>query len=712
MRYDRRPGMPLGPGTRIGPYEIVSAIGAGGMGEVYRARDTRLKRDVALKTLPAAFAQDPDRLARFRREANVLAVLNHPHIAQIYSLEDAEGVIALTMELVEGPTLADRITQGLLPLEEAVRIAKQIADALGAAHDLGIVHRDLKPTNIKLKEDGTVKVLDFGLAKAIESVGASGDIVNSPTLTSPSMTRQGVVLGTAAYMAPEQARGRPVDKRADIWAFGVVLFEMLTGRRMFAGDDVTDTIATILKTQPDLNQVPPAVRWLLTRCLEKDPSRRLRDIGDAWDLLESPVAAARTAGNHKWPSIALAIERRICPSRHRTRPPLWAAVGRRDSPSPLPIRFVDSLPEVRAIPRGVGFGTALALAPDGRTLVYSARENAQSRLYRRFIGQLETEPIGDVGAAEPFFSPDGQWVGFVVGTTLRRVSARGGPAETIAQLPEAPAPIRGMSWHTDGTIVVGGIRALWRVSPGTSEVTTLLAASDDTTVFYPQLLPGGRAVLCTERTVGPGGNSTDNLLIFDLQTHAKKRLLSGVGGRYLPTGHLLFGRATALWAAPFDINRRDLSGDAVPIVEGVRGDGATAAGGLQLAVADNGALAYMPGLITQQRTLVLINRQGQEQPVGVETRAYANPRVSPDGKRIAVAIRDEGRGLGFAAALTSMIWIWDVQRRVFRQLTTDPLRTGWPPGFRTASGSRFRRQSRGAQRFTSRLLTDRVSQEC
>src|SRR5262245_29362165 len=278
--------MSLAAGARLGPYEVLAAIGAGGMGEVYRARDTKLNRDVALKILPDAYAHDPERLARFRREAQVLAALNHPGIAQIYGLEEANGQTALVMELVPGPTLADRIARGALPLDEALPIARQIADALEAAHERGIIHRDLKPANIKVREDGTVKVLDFGLAKATDGTSTAADTSHSPTITSPAMTQQGVVLGTAAYMSPEQARGRPVDSRTDIWAFGCVLFEMVTGGRPFSGDDATETIAAIVKDQPDLTAAPRKVQRLLRRCLEKDQKRRLHDIGDAWDLLD------------------------------------------------------------------------------------------------------------------------------------------------------------------------------------------------------------------------------------------------------------------------------------------------------------------------------------------------------------------------------------------------------------------------------------------
>ena len=703
--------MSVGPGVRLGAYEILAPLGSGGMGEVYRARDTKLDRDVALKVLPDPFAGDPDRLARFQREAHLLAALNHPHIAQIHGLEDDHGQTALVMELVEGPTLADRIAEGPIPLDEALAIARQVAEALAAAHDHGIIHRDLKPANIKIREDGTVKVLDFGLAKAIEPLGAAGDIVNSPTLTSPSMTRQGVVLGTAAYMAPEQARGRPVDKRVDIWAFGVVLFEMLTARRLFVGADVTDTIAAIVKAQPDLTEVPPQVRRLIARCLEKDPVRRLRDIGDAWDLVDTPVTETGVAPSGRlarlFPYVGLLLAGAALGAIGGA-----ALRGNRDASPAAPVRFVESLPEGRTMPRGVRLGTAVALAPDGAALVYSARENGQSRLYRRFLGQLEFEPIGDVGATEPFFSPDGQWVGYVLGAALRRVSTRGGPAETIAQLPEVPAAVGGVSWNTDGTIVVGGIRALWRVAQSGGETTTLATAADGTAVFDPQLLQGGRALLYTERTFQPAGQSADALVVRDLATGTSRRLLRGTRGRVLPTGHLVFFRGAqgggALWAAAFDAARLEVKGDAVAVLEGIRVDGSPATTAVQLAVADTGAVAYVPaGVIGQQRALVWIDRQGREEPVGPPPRPYANPRVSSDGARLAITIREEGRD----------IWVWDAERRMLRQLTTDPspnwVSAWFPDGKRLAFSAavngvtQIYEQAADAS-GTPRLLTERA----
>jgi hypothetical protein len=465
-------------GQHLGPYEIISALGAGGMGEVYRARDAKLNRDVAIKVLLPAVANDPDRVARFSREAQVLASINHPNIAAIYGIEESSCVTALVMELVEGEDLSQRIARGAIPLDEALPIARQIAEALEAAHDHGIIHRDLKPANIKVRPDGTVKVLDFGLAKAVDpTAGSSATAMNSPTL-SIHATQAGIILGTAAYMSPEQARGKPVDKRTDIWAFGCVLFEMLTGARAFAGDDVTDTIVSVVSKEPAWETLPPSVvpevRRLLARCLIKDPKTRLRDIGEArfqlgppgsgvepwrpvgsatgdassgrravvWKVLPWALAAAAT--------IALGV---TLASRTPSNP---------FAPMPL-IRFTVPLPGGLPI-RGGGVDRSLAMSPDGTRLVYAA---VDGRLVIRGIDQLEAVALSGVtNARQPFFSADGKWIGFFDGTTmLKKVSVAGGPVIPICDL-EHGAP-RGGSWGADDTIVFGTAgfaTGLWSVS--------------------------------------------------------------------------------------------------------------------------------------------------------------------------------------------------------------------------------------------------------
>ena len=667
--------MPLQPGRRLGPYEVVAAIGAGGMGEVYRAHDTKLHRDVALKILPDAFAADPDRLARFEREAQVLASLNHPNIAGIYGLEDADGVKALALELVEGPTLADRIAQGPIPVDDALPIARQIAEALEAAHDAGIIHRDLKPANIKLRPDGTVKVLDFGLAKlgAPDSSRASSSASYSPTLTTPAMTGMGVILGTAAYMAPEQARGKPVDKRADIWAFGCVLYEMLTGARAFDGDDVTVVMASIIKSEPEWHGLPPdtprAVRMVLQRCLQKDPKQRLRDIGDARLALEGAFDAA--------PAAAATPAMQPRPSAWRRAAP-WAggfAAGallvaiagavtltyRVDAEPVAPTRFAVTLPEGDRLPGATG--TLLAISPDGRTVLYRTMKSGENTfsLYRRTMDQLEATRIGDGNVGEALsFSPEGRWIAFTVGTTLKKIPAAGGTAQTLAEL---PSTARGASWGADDTIVLGGQGAgLIRVPAAGGAVATLTTPDSGRLHWYPQVLPGGRAVLYTSSEQRPDGGELE---IVDLDTGERRVLLPGSGGRVLPSGHLVFLRGGSLWAVAFDSSRLETIGTPVPVVEGVRVE---PGGAVQFAVAGDGTLTYLQGGIGTARRLAWVDRQGREELIAAPPRFYVYPRLSPDASRVASDVRD----------LENDIWIWEFARQTLSRLTSDPAPDQYP----------------------------------
>jgi serine/threonine-protein kinase len=654
--------MTLAPGTRLGPYHVVSMLGMGGMGEVYKARDSRLKRDVALKVLPESFSTDSERLARFEREAEVLAALNHPHIAAIYGVQDADGLTALVMELVDGEELSARIARGPIPLDEALSIARQIGQALDTAHQCGIIHRDLKPANIKVRPDGTVKVLDFGLAKMADVT--IPDSSNSPTLTSPAMTARGVILGTAAYMSPEQARGQKVDKRADIWAFGVVLCEMLTGWPVFPGEDVAQTVAAILTMQPDLGTVPRVARRLVSKCLEKDPARRLRDIADAWELLENPDAEtprrASTLGARLITSAVLVLTGVALGLL------IWFLAGSGRPAAPRVTRFVDSLPEGRSLPRNVSDSKILAISPDGRTLVYRARDAGRFRLFRRFLDQPYAESIGDDEAEEPFFSSDGEWVGYQVGTTLKRVPVRGGPAYTIADLPSEY--FRGADWTADGMITLGGLaKGLWRVSEKGGEIVTLKEPPAGRFVSDPQVLPGGRAVLYTE---GAADSPDDTLQILDLEKHTSRRLLPGAAGRYLPTGHLVYTSGGALRAVAFDLARLEVRGTPIPVVEGIRGDVTRAPehpfGASELVhhaiAARAGVLAYVPEPDAEKnRALVWVDRQGREQSLGIEPRNFGISRVSPDGTRVAVTITDK----------SGDIWIWNAADRNLKQLTFD-----------------------------------------
>ncbi len=487
----------LSAGTTLGPYEIVAPLGAGGMGEVYRARDTKLNRDVALKILPDAFASDPDRLARFTREAQTLAALNHPNIAAIYGIEESKDVHALVMELVEGEDLTARIARGPMPLDEALPIGRQMAEALEAAHGQGIIHRDLKPANIKVRGDGAVKVLDFGLAKAMDPLSSSpaaAALANSPTITNAAaMTAAGIILGTAAYMSPEQARGKVVDKRTDIWALGCVLYEMLTGLRPFGGDDVTDTIAAVVRADLDWSKLPAdtptAVRRLLRRCLEKDRMRRLSDAADAGleiDEALSPVAGDASLEHAAHPASATvgAGWRRVLP---------WTSTGalaaglavvlmlwvpwRKLSPPP-PVRVSAQLGADVSL--AVGGGDAMSLSPDGSVIAFVAQNDAETRpqLYVRRLTQLQATPLsGTEGADSPFFSPDGQSIGFFAGGKLKRISVMGGAANFVCDAPNG----RGGAWSEDDTIVFlpNTAGSVMRVSSaeGTPEPVSALAES-------------------------------------------------------------------------------------------------------------------------------------------------------------------------------------------------------------------------------------------
>jgi eukaryotic-like serine/threonine-protein kinase len=673
----------LTTGLRIGAYEIVSPLGVGGMGEVYRARDTKLNRDVALKVLPEAFSLDPDRLARFKREAQVLASLNHPNIAHIHGLEDSTAISALVMELVEGPTLADRIAKGPIPLDEALPIAGQIAEALEAAHEQGIIHRDLKPANVKVRADGTVKVLDFGLAKALEPTTASVpvNVTASPTITSPAMmTGVGAILGTAAYMAPEQARGKTVDKRADIWAFGCVLYEMLSGRRAFAGEDVSDTLAYVITKDVDWSALPadtPAhIHRLLRRCIEKDPKRRLRDIGEARIALEDsglrdelPGAATAAAAGPQ-PSIARralpwvaglaagsAVAALITWTMTRPRAAASRPVQRFTVTTPSTIRYVGEL------------GGMLAISPDGTRLVYPAIEAGKRLLYIHSFDQFDAQPIrGTDDAFNPFFSPDGEWIAFftAAGTTssggkLKKVSVRGGAPLTVADT-NTPTGV----WNADGTIVFTRGEAdgmsLFRV-PAAGGTPTRLTTPEQALSrhAWPDALPGGRNILFSIAT-GTGNFEDSHIAVLSLDTGKYRTIVEqGYGARYVPSGHIVYALAGNLMAVPFDAGRLETTGPPVPIVEGVRGRVVT--GEVLFGVSATGFLVYAPGASRgPERTLVWVDRSGKEEPIPVPPREYVYPRLSPDGTKIALDIRDQGAD----------IWVWDFERRTLTQLTFDP----------------------------------------
>jgi serine/threonine-protein kinase len=672
----------VAPGTRLGPYEIVAAIGAGGMGEVLRARDTKLGREVAIKVLPAAFAQDAERVARFRREAQILASLNHSNIAGIYGIEEGEGLLALAMELVEGEDLAQRLKRGAIPADEAISIAKQIAEALEEAHEKGIVHRDLKPANVKVTPEGKVKVLDFGLAKAYaaDPMASSGshDLSQSPTLATAAGTQAGVILGTAAYMSPEQARGKAVDRRADIWSFGVVLFEMLSGQRLFDGETVSDVLAAVLTREPAWVSLPGAlpagVEALLRRCLERDPKQRLRDVGEARLALaraaagelplsgigSPPVAAPQPRA---WVAQVLALAAVAAFASLAT-----LAVARRGT-SEIPVAaqltaFGVLVPEGRFLPRSQS--PLLDLTPDGRTLLFLAEGDGGTAVFTRSIDRLEVRRLaGSDGAEHPALSPDGRWVAFFAGGQLRKQPLEGGTPLSIA---EGRAP-RGVAWMPDGASLVYSpaySSALWRVPAtggGAKEVTQLDAARGERSHRWPAPLPDGRTVLFTVGEASRPGDYDDGRIdAVRLDTGERRTVLERARmARYSATGHLVFQRRQALLAVRFDASRLETSGEPFVLHEGAGGETSSGAG--YFAVSATGLLAFAPeSAIPSERALVLVDRQGRETELAVQPAAFNNPRFSPDGRSLAFS-------LGAAAAADDDVFVMDLATQRVRRLT-------------------------------------------
>ena len=617
------------------------------MGQVYQATDTKLNRQVALKILPEAFAADPDRLARFQREAQVLASLNHPNIAQIHGLEESEGTRALVLELVEGPTLADRIAQGAIPVDAALPIAKQIAEALEAAHEQGVIHRDLKPANIKVKTDGTVKVLDFGLAKALDST-PEGDPSQSPTLTAAA-TQMGVILGTAAYMSPEQASGKPVDRRADVWAFGVVLYEMLTGTRPFAGDDVSKTLAHVIASDPDWgtlpDTLPPVLGSFLRGCLEKDPRKRVRDVGDVRLAMEgafetggapSEPMAVQAAPQSRLPWIATtALVAAI------TGVAVWSLTARAPNEAPALSRFTIEMPPDGPVVTNYGW-RVVTISPDGSRIAYASAPGAgQTRkIYIRPVDELEATVLRGTegGGSVPFFSPDGESIGFVGeqnGRTLKRVSALGGPPVTIASFDSQPY---GMEWTRDDTILFSlnsplGLLRIPAVGGEFEQLTTVDEASGQGH-HHPTLLPDGDTVLFT---ISDSSGEEPQLARLSLSSGEVTHLpLNGSDPIYSPTGHIVYVVSDGtMRAVGFDLDRLELtSTNAVPVLENVNSGFSGNTGNFGLAA--NGSLVYLSGdTQAASRTLVWVDREGREEAIGAEPGDYLGLRLAPDGERAA-----------------------------------------------------------------------------
>jgi eukaryotic-like serine/threonine-protein kinase len=714
--------MPLSAGTRLGPYEIVALIGAGGMGEVYRARDTRLNRDVAIKVL-RDLARNPDRVARFTREAQTLASLNHQNIAYIHGLEESGDVRALVMELVEGEDLAQRLWGGAIPLDDALSIAKQIAEALEAAHDQGIIHRDLKPANIKLRPDGTVKVLDFGLAKLThpEAIADRIDVTVSPTITSPAkMTGIGVVLGTAAYMSPEQAKGYEADRRCDIWAFGCVLYEMLTGRRAFDGEDRTDVLGAVVRLEPNWDalpaEVPQPVRTLLHSCLVKDRRRRVATMSTALFVLDKSADLAAPAGT------ASAAPLPRTPWWRRVVSPVAAAlvasavvgagvwlVVRPTAGRVTRTTISNSGPAALA---AVGGDRDLAITPDGSRIAYVGNQSRQ--LFVRALDSLEPVAVFTGAPRGLFVSPDGQWIGFVDNvTTLKKVAVTGGPAVTLATL-DGSGP-RGATWGPDNTVIVAtnsGATGLQRVELASGRTTVLTRpdrAKGEADHVWPELLPGGRAVLFTIAPV-TGGLDAAQVAVLDLQDGARRILVPGAShAHYVPSGHLIYAAAGALWAVAFDVTRLEMRGTPVLAVRDVV---TTATGGMDAMVAGDGTLAYVSGRggFAMNRVLVWVDRQGRETPIPAPPRAYAQPRLSRDGTRVAVAAQDQELD----------IWVWDLGRTTLTRVTFDPDFDSYPVWTRDSLRVIFSSQREGARNLfwqaadgtgTVERLTDSPNQQ-
>jgi serine/threonine protein kinase/Tol biopolymer transport system component len=693
--------MSLATGTKLGPYEVVGAIGAGGMGEVYRARDTKLGREVALKVLPEAFASDAERMGRFEREAKVLASLNHPNIASIYGFEESGAVRALVMELVEGPTLAERIADGAgmglkpaptdagriaaagetartrvpVPLggvasEEALPIARQIAEGLEYAHDRGIVHRDLKPANVKITPDGAVKILDFGLAKALEGETAATDPSRSPTM-SRLATQAGIILGTAAYMSPEQAKGKSVDRRADIWAFGCVLYEMLTGKHAFDGETVTDVLAAVVRAEPDWSLLPAntprALRKLLERCLQKDAKQRLQAIGEARIAIEEILDGKA----EDEPSIAPATPS-AAPTARRRNGILWGVAGllvgvaiaaaiwfsmRKPKIPPAPVDLSVEMPATHTL---VNDGTSIGISPDGRQIAFVAGgAGGPEQIWMRQLGDFAAKPVpGTDGGKSPFFSPDGQWLGFFVSGKLEKISLAGGVPQVLCS---GASGAGSGTWASDWTIYFsGGYGGLMSVSGNGGECRRVISPSEGTDAVsfsQPWMLPGGQSLLVAVAT-GFGGQQS-NVAVLSLKTLKLKTLFQdATNPAYVAPGYLVFGRAGALWGVPFDLQKLELTGPSTPLVNGVAdNNGGTSD---QFAVSESGMLVYAPGSEARpERQIVETDRSGNSKAVTTSPRAYEDLSLSPDGNHLAITI--EGPLWN--------IWAYDMEKKTLARLT-------------------------------------------
>ena len=654
------------PGTQLGHYEIVSALGRGGMGEVWRARDQKLGREVAIKTLPEEFAKDEERLARFEREAKLLASLNHPNIATIHGLEEDSGIRFLVLELVEGDTLAERLQRGAIQVEESLKLALQIAEALEAAHASGVVHRDLKPANIKVTPDGKIKVLDFGLAKAFAGDGTDVNLSQSPTL-SMAATQRGVILGTAAYMSPEQASGDTTDKRADIWSFGVVLFEMLTGRQTFDGKTVSHVLADVLRAEPEWNSLPPnlhpRLRLLLERCLEKESKDRYGDISDARvdiqrvladpdGVIVQPVAeVGQTAPKPmlRWIAVTAVISVIVAGVA------VWYL---KPEPPRSIVRFDYELPEGQTF-RGGG-RAVVALSPDGSQFVY----NTSTGLQLRSMDGLEARLISgtEENLTNPFFSPDGQWVGYwsVTDAQLKKIPISGGAPVILC---DAGNPF-GASWGEDNVIVYGQLEGIMSVSANGGTPELLVRTEQGEQVDSPQILPDGKSVIFTlASSTGPTRWGEAQIVVQSLASDERTILpLTGSDARYVPTGHIVYMVEDVLFAVPFDLANLAVSGGPVSIAQGLaRPSQATGVGHFSFSA--NGSLVQVfgQGNTTPPLRLSWVDREGNAIPATEEIRDYRYPKISPDGTKVSLEIRDSDGVPG--------VWLYEIGTGTLSQLT-------------------------------------------
>ena len=655
-------------GTKLGHYEISTLLGKGGMGEVWRAKDTKLGREVAIKTLPERFAKDADRLARFEREAKLLASLNHPNIAAIHGFEEDNGTHFLVLELVEGDTLADRLNRGAIPVEESLKLALQIADALKAAHDKGVIHRDLKPLNIKVTDDDTVKVLDFGLAKAFAGDEAEASVSNSPTM-SMAATQQGVILGTAAYMSPEQAKGRTVDKRTDIWAFGCVLYEMLTGRQSFGASDVTESLTAVIRAEPKWDTLPanlhPRLREAVERCLEKPVAKRFQDIGDvkvdiekvladSSGVLVQPIAeVVQAAPQSKLPWVAGIIVSAI----------IAIAVGWTLKPDPPPeavVRFPLPLAEGQIFNNSAF--SSVSISPDGTRVAYGT----SGQIYLRNLNELQGRPLQGTegtGASLPTFSPEGDWLAYFSEGEVKRIPVTGGASITVFDTPFGDPP-RDLQWTADDTLVFARNAGVYRV-PATGGTPELIVPAEGEQIASARILPDGNSILFAS-TVGFAPNRWDEADIVLQSLDTGDRIVLWEGGsdpQYLPTGHLTFAQGDDVFAMPFDVAARETTGAPVPVIEGVsRGTfGSLYGDPANYSFSVGGDLLYMPNSgQAGGRFLTWVDRDGQEEPLDAPVRQYFDARISPDGTRAALAINDGGN---------FDVWVWNFERSTPTRLT-------------------------------------------